>query len=127
MTLFSSTRAYRLGIVLAVITAFLLFWLSLGVGIIGTDGDPANLMYALVLAISVAGTYIARFQADGMKRVLIAMAAAQALITAIAVITGMGQPWSGPLELIALNGFFIGAFLAAAWLFHQASSISQCA
>lgn len=125
--LLSSPRAFRLGIALAALTAFLLFWLSLGVGIIGADGDPANLMYALVLTIGVSGAYIARLQADGMKRVLIAMAAAQALIAAIAVSTGMGQPWSGPLELIALNSFFICAFLAAAWLFHRATRNSPCA
>jgi len=127
MTLLSPTRAFRLGMALAIISAFLLFWLSVGVGIIGADGDPANLMYALVLSIGVAGTYIARLQADGMKRVLIAMAVSQTLITVIAVSAGLGQPWSGPLELIALNGFFIGVFLAAAWLFYRASSISQCA
>lgn len=121
MTLLSPIRAFRLGMALAIVSAFLLFWLSLGVGIIGADGDPANLMYALVLSIGVAGTYIARLQADGMKRVLIAMAAAQALIAAIAVSTGMGKPWSGPLELIALNGIFVGAFLVASWLFHRAA------
>jgi hypothetical protein len=121
MTLPASTRAFRLASALAAISAFLLFWLSLGVGIIGADGDPANLMYALVLAIGVAGAYIARLQADGMKRVLIAMAAAQALIAAIAVSTGMGKPWSGALELIALNGFFVAAFLAAAFLYHRAA------
>ena len=121
MTLLSPIRAFRLGMALAIVSAFLLFWLSLGVGIIGADGDPANLMYAMVLAIGIAGAYIARLQADGMKRVLIAMAAAQALIAAIAVSTGMGKPWSGPLELIALNGIFVGAFLATAWLFHRAA------
>lgn len=71
----SSTRAYRFGIALAVLTAFLLIWPRLGVGIIGIDVEAADLMCVLALAIGVAGAYLARFQVDATKRVLIAVAA----------------------------------------------------
>jgi hypothetical protein len=78
------------------------------VGIIGKDGDPANLMYFGVLAVGILGALIARFQALGMARALLTTALAQALVTAMALIMGLGLPWSGPAEIAALNGFFIG-------------------
>lgn len=40
-----SSPAYRTALAVAIVTALLLIWLSLGVGIIGRDGDPANRMY----------------------------------------------------------------------------------
>jgi hypothetical protein len=52
-----------------------------------------------------------------MARALFATALAQALVAAIALIAGLGLPWSGPLELLLLNGFFIALFVGSAWLF----------
>ena len=112
---------YRLAAGLAVVTMLLLIWLSLGVGIIGRDGDPANLMYFGVVAIGIAGGLIARFRPHGLARAMLAAAIAQAVIAAIAVFGGLGRPWSGPLELIGLNGFFIAMFVGAALLFRRAA------
>lgn len=103
-------------------TTLLLIWLSLGVGIIGADGDPANRMYFGVVAIGVVGAVIARFQARGMSRILIAMAFIQAAIAVFAIVAKLGYPFSGPLELLLLNGFFIALFLGSAWLFHRAAA-----
>ncbi|WP_049871240.1 hypothetical protein [Ramlibacter tataouinensis] len=99
----------------------MLVWLSLGVGIIGADGDPANLMYFGVLAVGIIGAAIARGQPRGMAQTLFAMALAQALVTAIALIAGLGLPWSPPAEILALNGFFIALFVGSAWLFRRAA------
>lgn len=113
--------AYRLAVAAALAASLMLIWLSLGVGIIGADGDPANLMYFAVIAVGVAGAFIARFQAQGMSRVLIAMALTQTLIAVIALAARLGYPWSGPLELSLLNGFFIALFAGSAWLFRRAA------
>ena len=67
---------YKLAVGVALLAAFLLVWLSLGVGIIGSDGDPANLMYFGVLAVGIIGAFLARFRAAGMARSLFAMAIA---------------------------------------------------
>lgn len=115
-----NSTAYRSAIGVALATAFILVWLSLGVGIIGKDGDPANLMYFGVLAVGIVGAVIARLQPHGMARALFATALAQALVTAITLIAGLGLPWSGPAEILALNGFIIAMFAASAWLFHAA-------
>jgi O-antigen/teichoic acid export membrane protein len=112
--------AYRFAIGIALAAAFILVWLSLGVGIIGKDGDPANLMYFGVIAVGIIGAIIARLQPQGMARALAATAIAQALVAAIALIARLGLPWSGPAEILVLNGFFIALFAGSAWLFQRA-------
>jgi hypothetical protein len=111
--------AYRFANGLAVAAACLLIWLSLGVGIIGKDGDPANMMYFGVIAVGIIGAIISRFRPMGMARTLLAMALAQALVALIALIAGLGLPWSGPAEIIMLNGIIIGMFIGSAWLFKR--------
>lgn len=113
--------SYRSALGIALLTALILIWLSLGVGIIGRDGDPANLMYFGVIAVGVIGAVIARFKPIGMARALLAMACTQAVVMAIALMAGMGRPWSGPAELLLLNGFFIALFCGSAWLFRRAA------
>jgi hypothetical protein len=111
--------AYRFAMGIAVVAACLLIWLSLGVGIIGKDGDSANMMYFGVIAVGIIGAIISRFRPMGMARILLAMALAQALVALIALIAGLGLPWSGPAEIIMLNGIFIGMFIGSAWLFKR--------
>ena len=112
---------YKFACGIAIAAALLLAWLSLGVGIIGRDGDPDNRMYLGVLLVGIAGTLIARFRPQGMARALIATALAQAAVAVIALAAGLGRPWSGPLELVLLNGFFVALFVISAWLFSRAA------
>ena len=119
----SSSTAYRAAIGIALAAACILVWLSLGVGIIGKDGDPANRMYFGVLAVGIVGAVIARFRPHGMARALFAMALAQALVAAIALIARLGLPYSGPAEIVLLNGFFVAMFAGSAWLFRRAASL----
>ncbi len=117
----SGDATFRWAVGVALGAAFLLVWMSLGVGIIGADGDPANLMYGGVLAVGIIGAVIARFRPRGMARALVATALAQAVVAAIAIFGRLGRPWSGPLELALLNGFFVTLFVASAWLFRRAA------
>jgi hypothetical protein len=105
----------------ALTASFILVWLSLGVGIIGADGDPANMMYFGVLAVGIIGAIVARFRPHGMARALFATALAQASVAVIALIFGLGLPWSPPVEILALNGFFVGLFVGSALLFRHAA------
>jgi hypothetical protein len=57
-----------------------------------------------------------------MARAMLAMALAQAVVAGIALIGGLGYPWSGPLELTLLNGIFVALFGGSACLFRRAAS-----
>jgi O-antigen/teichoic acid export membrane protein len=116
-----NNTTYRLAAGVAIAAALILAWLSLGVGIIGRDGDPTNLMYFGVLAVGIIGSFIARFRARGMSRALFATALAQTSVATIALTAQLGRPWSGPLELMLLNGFFVALFAGSAWLFRRAA------
>lgn len=113
--------AYRSAVGVALSAALLLVWLSLGVGIIGADGDPANVLYGGVLAVGAVGALVARFRPHGMARAMAATALAQAAVAAGALVAGLGQPWSGPLELVGLNGVFAALWVGSAVLFQQAA------
>ncbi|HEX8232361.1 MAG TPA: hypothetical protein VF559_03310 [Caulobacteraceae bacterium] len=118
----SGSLAYRAGAAVAVGAAFLLVWISLAVGIIGSEDDPANLMYGGVLAVGIAGAVVARFRPAGMARALAAMGAAQALAAVIALAAGWGagtENW--PQVIVVLNGVFVALWFGSAWLFRKAA------
>lgn len=117
----TASVAYRMAIGVALAAALILVWANLAVGVIGTEGDPANLMYAGVLAVGILGSIAARFQPCGMARALLATALAQALVAVIALIAGLGAPWSGPGEILLTNGFFVALFAGSALLFQHAA------
>ena len=114
-------KAYRAGVAVALLGAFLLFWVNGAVGIIGSENNDVNMAYFALLAIGILGAFIVRFQSRGMAQVLFAMAMAQALIAVFAMIAGLGAPYSGPLEILMLNGFFIVLFIGSALLFREAA------
>lgn len=114
--------AYRSAVGVAVATAFILVWMVGAVGVIGEEGDRADLMYGGVLAVGIIGAIIARFHPDGMARALLATALAQALVAVIALIAGKHQaPISSVFEILGLNGFFVALFIGSAWLFRRAA------
>ncbi len=112
---------YRAAVAVALAAAFILIWINLAVGIIGTEDNPANLMYGGVLVVGIIGAVIARFRPDGMARALFAAALAQAVVAAIALIAGMQSPVSPAIEILGLNGFFAALWLGSAWLFRKAA------
>lgn len=114
--------AYRSAAGLALAAVLLLVWLIGAVGVIGEDGDPADLMYAGVLAVGLAGAVLARLRPRGMARALIAMAVAQSVVTAIALIAGEHRtPTASVAEIVGLNGLFVALFLGSAALFGRAA------
>ena len=105
--------AYRAAVGVALAAALGLVWVTGAVGVIGSEDNPANLMYGGVLAVGIAGAVIARFRPAGMARALVATALAQA---AVAVIT-----LAAALATLVLNGFFVALWLGSAWLFRKAA------
>jgi hypothetical protein len=118
----SGNTAYRTGVGLALAAAFILIWMNLAVGIIGSEDNPANLMYGGVLAVGIIGAIIAHFQPQGMARTLVAMALTQTLVGVIAGISGSestGANWPG--VIVCLNVCFAMLWLVSAWLFRKAA------
>ena len=113
--------AYRAAVGVALAAAFLLVWVTGAVGIIGSEDNNANLMYFGVLAVGFLGAIVARFRPHGMARALFATALAQALVALIVLAFGLGLPWSPPVEILALNGFFFAMFAGSAVLFRYAA------
>ena len=119
-----TTLAYRAAVGLAVGAGLFLVWVNLAVGVIGDEGDPANLMYFGVLALGMLGAVLARLRPSGMAWVMFTMAAAQMLVGVIALIvfheTVRNEP-PGMVGFFLLNGFFAALFAASALLFQSAA------
>lgn len=117
--------AYRIATAVALFSGLLLIWANGAVGIIGSENNKINLWYFGVIAVGIAGAFIARFQAKGMAITLLVMAGVQAIIAAMAMITGMaGAPDSPAAEILTVNGFFILLFGFSAGLFRFAAGRS---
>lgn len=121
----SDSIAYRAAVGVAVVAGLILIWMNLAVGLIGSEDNPANLLYVGVFAVGIIGAGIARFRPHGMARALLATAIAQALVPVIALIifrppVSFGDP--GVVGVFILNGFFAALFALSAWLFRRAST-----
>ena len=118
----STDKWYRGGAAMALLTALLLLWINGAVGIIGNEGNPANLMFVVVILMAVAGSIAVRFEAAGMARAMAVAAGAQALIAAGAFSYGLGamEP-PGLLGVIMLILAFAVMWLLSAVLFAKAA------
>lgn len=118
----SGNAAYRLGAIVAVGAGFLLVWINLAVGIIGSEDNVLNLVYAGVLGVAVVGSAVAAFEPAGMARALFATAAAQLIVTILALAWGWGA-WEPPgaAGILALNGFFAALWLLSGALFRRSA------
>jgi hypothetical protein len=108
----SSSRAWRAGAALAVLSAFLLVWINGAVGMIGDEDNVHNLLFLGLIPLALVGAILARFRAPGMA---LAMAVAGIAQMAIAA-TGMPTDPRGGLFSLVMAGIW---FLSAA-LFHLA-------
>jgi hypothetical protein len=124
----TGNRAYRAAVALAVVTGLVLIWLNLAVGLIGSEDNPANIMYFGVLLIGFAGAIVARLRPHGMARALFATATAQALVPVIALLINRPpmatpQAFYGVLGVFILNTFFVMLFIGSAFLFRHAATM----
>jgi hypothetical protein len=109
----STSHAYRIGAVLAVVAAFLTVWANLAVGMIGDEGNRYNLLFGGVLAAALLGMILARFQPAGMALAMLVTAVAQTAVGAF----GLSADLLGGV----LSMGFAGLWLVAAALFRNAA------
>lgn len=114
--------AHRVAAGLALFGGLFLVWSSLAVGLVGSSGEPVDLMYAAVLAVGIIGTIIVRYRPAGMARTLFATAAAHAVITAIVLLLVDRIPSaSPPAVLVRVNALFVLLFVGSGLLFRYAA------
>jgi len=114
--------AYRWGAGLALGAAFLLIWVNLAVGLIGSEGNPANLMYAGVLGVGLLGAVVVRFRPKGMMWVMRFVALAQMVAGGLALAAGWGtEGASWPRDVVVGTVFFTALWLGAALQFRRAA------
>jgi len=113
---------YRTGSAIALAAAFLLVWINLAVGIIGSENNPLNLMFFGVIAVAVVGSIVARFKARGMAFAMTVAAAIQGMIGIGVFILDLGaaEP-PGAFGLLGLIEFFAVLWLLSAWSFRKAA------
>ena len=117
------TRAYRIAFGVGLLGALLLGWVSGAVGIIGSENNPANLMYWAVPAVLLIGSLSSRLKPRGMVRTLFAAALVQMLVPVVALFISPEVSWgnAGVIGVFAVNSIFALLFVASALLFRRAN------
>lgn len=110
----SSNTWYRAAAGIAIVAGFLTVWVNLAVGMLGSEDNPANALFAGVLLVAALGAVIARFRAQGLARAMYATALAQGAITLYAL-------FGGYAEVVFHVGFFMLPWLLSAHLFAKAA------
>jgi hypothetical protein len=114
--------AYSAAAGVALVTAAMLVLANGAVGFIGSEDEPANLVYVAVLAIALLWSVVARFRPAGMARAMLAAAGAQALAPALAAgIWPAARSQAVSATVLAVTAVFAGLWLLSAWLFRRAA------
>lgn len=109
--------AYRAAIGLALAAMFLLVWVNGAVGIIGSEDNPANLLYFGVVAIGLLGAAITRLKPRGMMVTLVAMIIAQVAVPLTAL---SDLAFRDTVKVVQVSAFFVLLLAASALLFREA-------
>lgn len=118
----SDSLMYRAAFGVLLFAALFLIWVNLAAGIIGSEDNPANLMYGGVLAILAIGVIAARFRSHGMAYALFTTSIAHAFIIFVSLSYGMQNlTRSSVTEIVLFNGLFIVQFTLSGSLFWQVS------
>lgn len=117
---------YRVAAGVAVAAGFMLVWANMAVGLVGSEDNPANLLYAGVLAVALIGAFVACSHPLGMANAMFAAALTYVVVTAIALF--IWQPAGAAAEpnvhsenVLVANGVFAATWVVSGLLFRRAS------
>jgi hypothetical protein len=124
-----NNNTYRLAAGLGVAAGLLLVWANLAVGLVGSEDNPVNLLYGLVLAVALIGSIAARFRPLGMSNAMYAASLTYVVITIIALFIWKAEPEATEPSVLRINeiianGLFAAVWASAGWLFRRASTFS---
>ena len=116
----STTYRIALGIA-AGATLFLVLGIG-ALGVIGAEGDRADMMFLGVLAIGLGGAIGTRLRPEGMVWTMGAMAAATMIVGIIAIVLEKHEAdESSVVEILGLTGMYASLFAVSAWRFGVAA------
>ena len=121
----SNSLVYQAAFAIGVFGAFLLFWVNAAVGIIGSEGQLANLLFAAVFVVGAIGALWSRLKPKGMAITMFIAGGVQLLVPAIALLIWPPPviSWSpGILGVFFLAGFFAFLFTISGALFRRAAT-----
>jgi len=116
------TKKYRIAFGIGFGGALLLGWANGAVGIIGSENNPANLMYGAVFAVGLVGCLLSQLRPRGMVYTLFTAAIVQLLIPVIALFIWPAQAsWgdAGVIGVFIINVFFALIFVGSSLVFRQ--------
>ena len=117
----SPLPSYRAAFALALLGAFLVTWVNLAVGIVGSEDNPANQFFFLALLVGIIGAGVARLKAPGMVCAMFAAAISLGIAFVIAEMGPRDELWV-PVSREALGiGIFALLFVASGLLFRRAA------
>jgi len=119
--------AYRIAIALALAAGLVQIWINLAVGIVGSEDNPQNQGFFLIVAAAAACAFTARLEAKGMARAMLAAASLQLLLgaaIATAPLTARVEP-NGPAGVLALTAAFTALWLASAAFFWRSAILVE--
>lgn len=117
----SGNWAYRGGVAAANLGAFLITWANLAVGIVGSEDNPANMLFFGALLVGAAGSAMARFRAAGMAKAMLATVAAVAAAFVIAAMGATDEPDVSHMREALATALITTPLLLSAWLFQKAA------
>lgn len=109
----SGSNAFRLGSVVAVLTAFMTEWVNLAVGMIASEDNPYNLYFMAIPLVVFTAAALVRFEARRTAWIMAGAAAAQLALA----LGGLNVDLRGA----GFSSFFAFLWLVAAALFWSAA------
>ncbi len=114
------------GMTVAAGAAILLVLVNQAVGFLGSEDNPANVVFLAVIATAIVGMVVARGRPGGMAKAMMATAIAQVVVGVVALAAGLGSSgWKGFYEVVLGTTGFGVLWLFAAWLFRRAARSAE--
>ena len=118
----SSEKAYRTGVIVALVTSFLTVWTT----VVRDDGNGIG-FFLLIMAAMVGG-FSAWFRPAGMARTMLGVAIMQALLGAlIATAPSTDSMPDGSFKALLFSAIFAALWLVSAAFFRIAAKTDQTA
>lgn len=108
----ATSQAFLVASSMAIGASFLLVWINLAVGIIGSEDNRENLLFAGVLVVAITGSLLARLQPRRMAWAMWATGAVQAAVGVYALV-------GGHLEAVFLCVLFTGVWTTSGLIYRD--------